>query len=204
MHGISDPKRPTPVRNEKACSRHAPRARPDRNHPSQTDGSATNVREPSTRPAALRNAPPLPSHIPSTSERTGMREEAGARSSTCIRGETRARLGLRSASGQSLVDTFGAAFCVITSKARRISCCSPAKSAVSSDFFGLITTSTNGGTSGQQLRTDSRKRRFIRFRSTAPPRARLTVKPMRIPAELFSVAETRTIGLPASCFARGR
>jgi hypothetical protein len=69
----------------------------------------------------------------------------------------------------------------ITSKARRTSFCKFANSVVRNDFFGLITTSTETFGTDSCSRTASRKRRFMRLRSTAPPNARPTVKPMRIP-----------------------
>lgn len=70
-------------------------------------------------------------------------------------------------------------FCSITAKARVTSFKIAAKSAVRSDFFGLITTSAARLVGGCDKRTASRRRRFMRLRSTAPPRARLTVKPTR-------------------------
>lgn len=142
-------------------------------------------------PRAARHAVRrLPSHTPNTSERSGTTAEAAAKSPTCIPGATRVRLGSPSAFRQVLANGFAETFCAITSKARRTSCSRPAKSAFISDFLGLTTTSTAGITAGQQARTDARSRRFIRLRSTAPPRARLTVKPIRMPAA------TRRCGAP--------
>jgi hypothetical protein len=45
----------------------------------------------------------------------------------------------------------------------------------------LITTSAATPATGRDMRTASRKRRFIRLRSTAPPSARPTVNPIRSP-----------------------
>jgi len=73
-------------------------------------------------------------------------------------------------------------FWTITSNARLTSLSKSEKAIVRTDFFGLMTTSTAGLGIGRVKRTDSRKRRFIRLRSTAPPRARLTVNPTRIPS----------------------
>ena len=76
---------------------------------------------------------------------------------------------------------FHVSFCSIISKALPTSLTTWAKSMVSSDFFGLMTTSAFGVARGRVSRTASRKRRFIRLRCTAPPRARPTVNPMRSP-----------------------
>ncbi len=81
----------------------------------------------------------------------------------------------------SFRDCFRETFCSITSKARLTSFNTFSKSAVSSDFFGLITTSTATGAPGRVNRTASRSRRFMRFRSTAPPSTRPTVNPTRSP-----------------------
>jgi len=70
----------------------------------------------------------------------------------------------------------------ITSKARPISSPNSANSSLSTDFLGLTTTSTGSETAGQCKRTDSRNRRFMRLRSTAPPSTRPTVNPMRRPS----------------------
>lgn len=77
--------------------------------------------------------------------------------------------------------TFPDNFCSITAKARVTSFSTAAKSVVSNDFLGLMTTSAATPAGGRVMRTASRKRRFVRFRWTAPPRARPTVKPMRRP-----------------------
>jgi len=74
-----------------------------------------------------------------------------------------------------------ASFCSMTTKARRTSFSSTAKSAVSADFLGLMTTSASTVTGGRDSRTASRNRRRMRLRCTAPPKARLTVKPTRTP-----------------------
>jgi len=78
-------------------------------------------------------------------------------------------------------DAGGRSFCSTTVKARRISSSTAWKSAVTSDFFGFITTSASTFDGGCESRTASRKRRFMRLRSTAPPSARLTVNPTRSP-----------------------
>jgi hypothetical protein len=93
-----------------------------------------------------------------------------------------------------------ASFCSITTKARLTSFTTSAKSTVNSDFFGLITTSALAPASGRVNRTASRKRRFIRLRSTAPPSARLTVNPMRSPETREALAAS--VAWPGSC--RGR
>jgi len=74
-------------------------------------------------------------------------------------------------------------FCSITAKPRLTSLTTSAKSAFSSDFLGLITTSapTPAHERVPARRTASRKRRFMRLRSTAPPKARPTVNPTREP-----------------------
>jgi hypothetical protein len=82
--------------------------------------------------------------------------------------------------------TLPATFCSITTKARLSSFTIAVKSTVSNDFFGLITISTSTTSAfapaGVSVsRTASRKRRFIRLRCTAPPRARPTVNPIRGP-----------------------
>ena len=75
-----------------------------------------------------------------------------------------------------------AIFWRITSNARLTSASSTENSTVRTEFFGLITTSTAGPGDVRLKRTASRNRRFMRFRSTAPPSARPTVKPTRIPS----------------------
>jgi hypothetical protein len=65
--------------------------------------------------------------------------------------------------------------------AARTSCASKRKSAFTADFFGLITTSTGAVNKDKLRRAASRTRRRIRLRSTAPPKARLKVKPSRGP-----------------------
>src|SRR6202050_3695426 len=102
-------------------------------------------------------------------------------------------------SGSVLPDSF----CSITANARVTSLRTAAKSVVSNDFFGLMTTSAAIAVSGSVMRTASRKRRFMRLRWTAPPRARPTVNPTRRPgirpepgpAPAFSVA---TSSVPTS------
>jgi hypothetical protein len=74
-----------------------------------------------------------------------------------------------------------ASFRSITTKARFTSFTTSAKSMTSNDFFGLMTTSAATPAGSPHSRTASRKRRFIRLRCTAPPRARPTVNPMRGP-----------------------
>jgi hypothetical protein len=73
-------------------------------------------------------------------------------------------------------------FCSTTVSARRTSSHTVSKSVVSNDFLGLMTTSTFNFVGGCERRTASRRRRFIRLRCTAPPRARPTVNPTRRPA----------------------
>ena len=69
----------------------------------------------------------------------------------------------------------------MTTKARRTSFSTASKSLVSNDFFGLMTMSALTSAGGRDNRTASRSRRFMRLRSTAPPRARPTVNPTRSP-----------------------
>ncbi len=63
-----------------------------------------------------------------------------------------------------------------------------------------MTTSAAGPATGLVSRTASRKRRFIRLRCTAPPKARPTVNPTRNPepvadgAVVTSVAMTLGLG----------
>jgi len=59
---------------------------------------------------------------------------------------------------------FPDSFCSITAKARLTSFCNAAKSIVSNDFFGLITTSAATPAGGRDMRTASRRRRFMRLR----------------------------------------
>jgi len=73
-------------------------------------------------------------------------------------------------------------FCRILSNARAISSNTVSNSVVRNDRFGLITTSTGSSVIEQRKRTPSRKRRLMRLRSTAPPSARLTVKPILRPS----------------------
>jgi hypothetical protein len=83
---------------------------------------------------------------------------------------------------------FPDSFCSITAKARVTSFTTAAKSVVSNDFLGLMTTSAATPVVGRVMRTASRRRRFMRLRWTAPPRARPTVNPMRRPA--FGVSDS--------------
>src|SRR6202163_1175763 len=71
----------------------------------------------------------------------------------------------------------------ITSKARPTSSSTTENSSVSTDFFGLITTSTAPASfsAERRSRTASRNRRLILFRSTAPPSTLPTVNPTRVP-----------------------
>jgi len=87
-------------------------------------------------------------------------------------------------------------FFSIATKAWRTSFSSGSKSTVKTAFFGLITTSASGPGRGRLRRTASRRRRFVRFRCTAPPRTRPTVNPTRSPEPCRSPAE------PASCRSR--
>jgi hypothetical protein len=74
-------------------------------------------------------------------------------------------------------------FCSITAKARLTSLSTTEKSVTNNDFFGLITTSAATPQGGEDKRTASRKRRFMRLRCTAPPSARPTVNPTRSPCD---------------------
>src|SRR6267378_6386139 len=78
---------------------------------------------------------------------------------------------------------FSTSFFAITSKARPTSSSTNENSSVSTDFFGLITTSTAPVpfSTERRSRTASRNRRLIRFRVTAPPSTLPTVNPMRAP-----------------------
>src|ERR1700680_2709355 len=72
-------------------------------------------------------------------------------------------------------------FFAITSKARPTSSSTTENSSVSTDFFGLITTSTAPASFSAERPSHAapRRRRLIRFRSTAPPSTRPTVNPTR-------------------------
>ena len=84
-----------------------------------------------------------------------------------------------------LYDGLGAIiFCSMTTKARRTSFTIESKSAVNTIFLGLMTTSAGISVPGRVRRTASRRRRFMRLRWTAPPRARPTVNPTRRPAQV--------------------
>src|SRR6202158_4235060 len=76
---------------------------------------------------------------------------------------------------------FSTSLLAITSRARPTSSSTTENSSVSTDFFGLITTSTAPASfsTERRSRTASRSRRLIRFRSTAPPSTRPTVNPTR-------------------------
>src|ERR1700731_3418759 len=76
---------------------------------------------------------------------------------------------------------FSTSFFAITSKARPTSSSTTENSSVSTDFFGLMTTSTAPAlfSTERRSRTASRIRRLIRFRSTAPPSTLPTVNPTR-------------------------
>jgi hypothetical protein len=76
---------------------------------------------------------------------------------------------------------FSPSFLAIVSRARPTSSSTTENSSVSTDFLGLITTSTapDLASASRRNRTASRSRRLIRFRSTAPPSTRPTVKPTR-------------------------
>lgn len=92
--------------------------------------------------------------------------------------------GLRLSAVSTVADresAFPESFCSITTKARLTSFTTAVKSAVSKDFFGLITTSAAAPAGGSVMRTASRRRRFMRLRWTAPPNARPTVNPTRSP-----------------------
>jgi len=74
---------------------------------------------------------------------------------------------------------FSPNFFAIAAKARLTSSNRTGNSTVSTDFLGLMTTSTAVFSARRSKRTASRKRRLIRLRSTAPPSNRPTVKPKR-------------------------
>src|SRR5580765_2228854 len=80
-------------------------------------------------------------------------------------------------------------FFSITTKAWRTSFSNASNSTVKTAFFGLITTSAFGPGRGRLRRTASRRRRFMRFRCTAPPKARPTVNPTRSPETCCPPAE---------------
>ena len=119
------------------------------------------------------SAPPLPWRTPSNWGHSGKRGRAAARSATCKRARSVSAIQFISQSCLSRpTDThflerpldFAA---------------SSAKSAVSADFLGWITTSTPVPAALRLKRTASRIRRRMRFRSTASPSARGTVNPTR-------------------------
>jgi hypothetical protein len=128
--------------------------------------------------------------------------QSGALGNLAHRIQSRAlRLGeFRSNPAADLSPILPASFCSITRKARLTSFTTSAKSAVNSDFFGLITTSALAPASGRVSRTASRKRRFIRLRSTAPPSPRPTVNPMRSPEATEDLAAS--VAWPGSCRCR--
>src|SRR5882762_7214681 len=91
-------------------------------------------------------------------------------------------------------------FCKTVSKARPTSFTTTANSALRMTRFGFITTSIGGALTGRVIRTASRIRRRMRLRSTAPPSARLTVKPMRRPVGGGSTrGEKNTVMLLEKC-----
>src|SRR5580692_8400858 len=85
---------------------------------------------------------------------------------------------------------FSVSFFAIVSSARPTSSSTTENSNVSTDFFGLITTSTEHAprSTERRNRTASRRRRLIRFRCTAPPSTRPTVNPTRAPFSGKSVS----------------
>src|SRR5258706_14069509 len=87
-------------------------------------------------------------------------------------------------------------FFAITSRARPTSSSTTENSSVSTDFFGLITTSTPPFSTERYSRTASRSRRLIRFRTTAPPSTLPTVNPTRA---LFSGALPCVEEGPSAC-----
>ena len=98
--------------------------------------------------------------------------------------------------GSGILGLAAASFFSMTTKAWRTSFSNASKLVVNSTFFGLITTSAPGPGRGRVRRTASRKRRFMRLRWTAPPRARPTVNPIRRPGIAGTLAE------PAVCRSR--
>jgi hypothetical protein len=93
---------------------------------------------------------------------------------------------------------------VTASNARPTSTDKAANSTASTDFLGLITTSTRARSSNStRLRTASRIRRLIRFRWTAPPNARPTVMPTRGPGDpsfrSAGVSKKNTVKFPENC-----
>jgi len=73
---------------------------------------------------------------------------------------------------------------------RRKSAASAAKGAFATELFGCMTMSHPAGNSSRCSRAISRRRRRIRLRTTAPPRAFLMLKPKRLCGRLFAFRKT--------------
>ena len=182
-----------PLRRSHAGALFDDYCRPDRSRPSRRDGSAKRGQAPSRIRARHRNAPPLPPRTRSKWAHTGSLVGAWAIAPTCRHEAAPTadpsrlpKLIFASASLQLPVARFErravVSLLAITSKARVTSAISAENSAVRRLFFGLITTSIAGPIAGRVNRTHSRNLRFIRLRSTAPPKTRPTVKPTRKPS----------------------
>src|SRR5258707_12692622 len=128
------------------------------------------------RPAAQRAIPFYRFHrIFRTRRHVPARRRKRGRNPPFIKSQQREREKLH------LYFSLSISFFAITSKARPTSSSTTENSSVSTDFFGLITTSTAPASfsTERRSRTASRSRRLIRFRSTAPPSTRPTVNPTR-------------------------
>ena len=162
------------------------------------DDTAAAARMPSSLPAELHTVPRPPSHIRSSSERNGTLAGSLAISPTCRRASPAApRPCPTGASLPSSASPLPARTPYLIAHGRLSGLAreflfynyesaahfvhTPAKSMVSNDFFGLITTSALTAEGIRESRTASRSRRFMRFRCTAPPSARPTVNPTRVP-----------------------
>ena len=72
---------------------------------------------------------------------------------------------------------------------RRKSAVSASKGAFATELFGWMTMSHPAGISSRCSRAISRRRRRIRLRTTAPPRAFLILKPKRLCGRLFAITK---------------
>src|SRR5260221_11073289 len=128
------------------------------------------------RPAAQRAIPFYRFHrIFRTRRHVPARRRKRGRNPPFIKSQQREREKLH------LYFSLSISFFAITSRARPTSSSTTENSSVSTDFFGLITTSTAPAlfSTARPSLTASRSRLFIRFRSTPPPSTCHTVTPSR-------------------------
>lgn len=155
---------------------------PGRIHPGSRGDSGKCASLPSTIPAPRRILIPLHTYIGSKSDGSGnSAPEAVTAHADTVESAAAQRLASLKAPQAPSLSWEPLAF---VSDARRSSCAHASSTlpyvACRIGFLAIKTQSQPGSIWGMRIRTDSRIRRFTRFRTTARPILRLTEKPKRL------------------------